>query len=126
MRERNEGIPSAEGRMIGAAATLAALAYVLFADYEPLALAAVLCLIFAGYVWIRVLVYWENDRFTPKRYRVGFTWALIGIDPDTEEFDARPAQIYFVILLLLFAGLLVRPGLRLLFLSTGTDTIGLD
>ena len=97
------------GRVLGAASLLAAGAWFLFADYPPAALAALMGFIFLAYLGMRVLIFWDNNRFTPRRLQVGITWALIGIDADTEEFDTRPVRVYFAILALLAVGVLARP-----------------
>ena len=94
--------------------TLLAVGYVLFADYGPLVLAGLVCLFFVVYIAVRLIFWFNNDRFTPDRLRVGVTWALVGIDEEAEEFDSGPALTYFSLLLLLFAGLLLRPILGFL------------
>lgn len=99
--------------------TVAGLTYVLTADYSSLALAAVLALVFAIYFFIRTMAFWENERFTPNRIQVGMSWVLIGVDPDTNEFDTRPVRVYAAILLVLVAGLVVRPVLRAVFFGAG-------
>ena len=91
--------------------TLLALVYVLFADYLPLMLAGLVCLFFVAYISVRLLIWFQNDRFTPNRLRVGLTWALVGIDEEAEEYDTAPVRTYFSLLLLLFAGLVLRPML---------------
>lgn len=93
----------------GIFASLAALAYLLGADYPPAALGALVAIFFAAYLWMRVMVFWENDRFSPKRIRVGMTWAFIGVHADTQEYDPRPVRVYFALLAILFAGLILRP-----------------
>ena len=89
--------------------TVLALLYVLFADYLPLMLAGLVCLFFAAYISVRLLIWFQNDRFTPNRLRVGLTWAFIGFHGDTDEFDIRPVRVYFLLLGVLFAGLVLRP-----------------
>ena len=89
--------------------TVLALIYLLFADYHPMALAVLLTLIFVFYVVYRILLYIEEDCFTPNRLRVSILWAVIGIDRGTEEFDTGPVRAYFSLLLLLFTGLVIRP-----------------
>ena len=96
-------------RILQIATTVAALVFLLFADYPNAALGGIIALFFAAYVWMRVMVYLDNDRFSPRRLRVGLTWALVGIDKDTDEFDVRPVRVYFVLLVVLFAGLILRP-----------------
>lgn len=91
------------------------LVFILGADYPPLALGALVALFFAVYIWMRVMIFLENDRFTPKRLRVGLTWALIGVHDDANEFDARPVRVYFVLLAILFIGLVVRPLVEAVF-----------
>ena len=83
--------------------------FLLVASYPPIALGALVALSFATYVWMRVMIYLENDRFSPKRIRVGATWALIGVHDDVNEFDARPVRVYFILLTILFVGLVLRP-----------------
>ncbi len=85
------------------------LAFIVGAEYPPQALAALIALFFAVYIWMRVMIFLENDRFTPKRLRVGLTWALIGVHDEANEFDARPVRVYFVLLTVLFIGLVLRP-----------------
>lgn len=91
--------------------TVLALAYVLFADYTALMLAGLTCVFFAFYLGFRFLAWFQADRFTPKRLRVGATWALVGIDGEADEYDSGPARTYFSLLLILFAGLVLRPVL---------------
>ena len=91
------------------AGTLLSIVFLLGAEYPPLALGAVVALFFAVYVWMRIMIHLENDRFTPKRLRVGITWALVGINDDTQEYDPRPVRVYFILLSILFVGLVVRP-----------------
>lgn len=98
--------------MVSAALSIAAAGYVLFGTYPPSALAGVISLIFIGYLVLRVTVFWENNRFTPTFSRVGLTWALVGYNPSSQEFDYRPVRIYFILLSLLFCGLILRPLLQ--------------
>ena len=98
------------------AGTVLCVMFLLIADYPPLALAALIALFFAVYVWMRVMIYLENDRFSPKRIRVGATWALIGVHDEVNEFDARPVRVYFILLAILFVGLVVRPLLEWIWL----------
>ncbi len=93
-------------------AAIIAGAYLLSADYPPAALGALIALFFAVYVWMRLMVFFENDRFSPKRVRVGLTWALIGLDDGVREFDPRPVRVYFALLVILFAGLIIKPILQ--------------
>ncbi len=95
--------------------TLAAVGFILFSDYNARALGFIVGIFFAAYIWMRVMVFLDNDRFSPKRLRVGITWALIGIDADTDEFDPRPVVVYFALLAVLFAGLVVKPILQMMF-----------
>ena len=95
--------------VIQVAVTVVALAYVLTASYPATALAALISIFFAAYLWMRFMIFFENDRFTPNRLRVGMTWALIGIHDETNEFDRRPVRVYFALLAVLFAGLILRP-----------------
>jgi len=104
--------PSPAARLALTAATLGAVLYLLLADYPPVLLAAMTVLIFGAYVWMRVMLYLDNDRFSPRRIRVGMAWALVGIDPNTDEFDIRPVRIYFLLLAMLFGGLVLRPVFR--------------
>lgn len=97
------------GRLASGALTLVALAYLLIAEYSSGILAGLVALIFVGYIALRTLVFFENDRFTPKRRRVSLTWALAGIDETTQEFDPRPVRVYFVLLTILLTGTTVRP-----------------
>ena len=101
--------PPATGiyRIIHIAATLGALAFVLTAEYATLTLAGLLCMFFALYVSGRCLYWFHNNRFSPQHLRVGFTWAIIGIDSETAEFDTGPVRMYFSLLVLLFAGLVL-------------------
>ena len=96
-------------RGLQAVTTLAAVAFILVADYPPLALGALVAMFFAAYIWLRMMIYFENDRFSPKRLRVGVTWALVGIASDTDEYDTRPVRVYFILLAILFTGVLLRP-----------------
>lgn len=91
--------------------TVLALGYVLLADYAALMLAGLICMFFAAYICVRLLLWFQNDRFTPNRLRVGLTWALVGIDEEAEEYDTAPVRTYFSLLILLFAGLFLRPML---------------
>jgi hypothetical protein len=90
--------------------------FLMTASYPPLALGSLIALFFAVYVWMRVMIYLENDRFSPKRIRVGATWALIGVHDEVNEFDARPVRVYFILLAILFVGLVVRPLLEWIWL----------
>lgn len=94
--------------------TLAAVGFILFADYNARTLGFIVGAFFAAYIWMRVMVFLDNDRFSPKRLRVGITWALIGIDAETDEFDPRPVRVYFALLVVLFAGLILQPILGLM------------
>ncbi len=91
------------------ALSLLALIYVLSADYPAAALGSLVSIFFAAYIWMRMMIFFENDRFTPKRVRVGMTWALVGLHEDTQEYDRRPVRVYFALLAVLFAGLVLRP-----------------
>lgn len=92
---------------------IVATSYLLAADYPPMALGALVSIFFAVYIWMRVMIFFENDRFTPKRIRVGMTWALVGLHEDTQEYDPRPVRVYFALLAVLFAGLILRPIVNL-------------
>jgi len=83
--------------------------FLLFVDYNPIALGALVALFFAVYIWLRVMIFLENDRFTPKRRRVGLSWALVGVYDEADEFDPRPVRVYFVLLFILFIGMVIRP-----------------
>ena len=97
------------GGFTSGVATLLAAGFVLFGDYPVIALPAIASLIFAVYVGFRILVWFENARFSPKRLRVGVTWALVGIDMETDEYDTGPVRMYFALLALLLLGMVVRP-----------------
>ncbi len=97
------------GRIVMALGTLFSAGYLLFGEYRPQTLGALVAMFFGAYVWLRVMLYLENNRFSPKRYRVGVTWALVGIDNDTSEFDIRPVRVYFLLLSALLCGLVLRP-----------------
>ena len=99
-------------RAIRLAAIAGGLGFVLLADYPMPALGALVALLFAAYVWLRCLVFFDNDRFTPRRHRVSLTWALVGIDDTAKEFDYRPVRVYFVLLAILFCGTVLRPVLQ--------------
>ena len=110
--------PSLAERLLLTGLTLGGLAYVLLADYPPQVLGVLLAMIFGIYFSVRVLIYWDNDGFSPKRIRVGMRWVLLGLDADTEEFDAGPVRVYAAILLLLLTGLIVRPMAQWLVFGT--------
>ena len=101
--------PSFAGRALQVALFGFAAGYVLFADYPSLAVPALVALFFGAYIWLRVMVYMENNSFTPRRLQVSLTWALVGIDAATDEYDPRPVRVYFILLSLLFASLVLRP-----------------
>ncbi|MEM9643029.1 MAG: hypothetical protein AAGA19_16165 [Pseudomonadota bacterium] len=86
--------------------------FLLFTDYRPLTLAALVVFYFLGYVALRLMNFLDNNRFTPRRYQVGLSWALTGFNEDTDEFDIRPVRLYFLLLSVLSAGLLLRPIVR--------------
>ena len=86
--------------------------FLLFTDYRPLTLAALIVFYFLAYVALRLMSFLDNNRFTPKRYQVGLSWALTGFNQETDEFDIRPVRVYFLLLALLSAGLLLRPVVR--------------
>ena len=101
---------------IGQGALLAAaIGFILFADYPSLAVPGVVAVFFAAYIWLRVMIYMENNGFTPRRLQVSLTWALVGIDETTPEFDPRPVRVYFILLSLLFASLVLRPIAQWIF-----------
>ncbi len=95
--------------MLQVLGTLFAAGFVLFADYPVAALGAIIALIFVIYIWVRVLVFLDNNRFSPRQRRVGMTWALLGIDRDTSEYDIGPVRVYCALLLVLFMGGVLRP-----------------
>ena len=96
-------------RGVGALATAAAVLWFLLADYSPAALTGLITLLFGFYVAYRLLLWIEGSRMTPARLRVGAAWALVGYDAGTRDFDVRPVRVYFLLLALQFAGLLIRP-----------------
>jgi len=100
---------SLQGRIARGVVYLFAISYVLFSDYPALAVPAIVALFFAAYVWLRVMVWMETNSFTPGGLQVGLTWALVGIDRTTQEHDIRPVRVYFILLSLLFAALVLRP-----------------
>ena len=100
---------SEASRLAGGALSVLGLFYLALADYPNGVLAVLIGLIFICYLAVRTLVFFENDRFTPKRRRVSLTWAVAGIDEATREFDPRPVRVYFVLLTILFVGTTVRP-----------------
>jgi len=116
MNDHQDSTPITGLPLVTVAGTVLCLFFLLVADYPPLALGAIVALFFAVYIWMRVMIYLENDRFSPKRMRVGVTWALVGVDDDTQEFDARPVRVYFILLTILFVGLVVRPLLSWIWL----------
>ncbi len=97
-------------RRIGSALVVfLALGWLLTADYTPMALSALVAFLFVGYVGFRLLAWLDVNRFSPRHLRVGLTWALVGLDPETDEYDRRPVVVYFLMLAILAAGLLLRP-----------------
>lgn len=97
-------------RRIGSALVLLlAAGWLLTADYTPVALSALVAFLFLGYVALRLLTWIETNRFSPRHLRVGLTWALVGLDPETDEYDRRPVVVYFLMLAILAAGMLLRP-----------------
>lgn len=100
---------------------LGAMAYVLLGTYEPYSLAVILVLVFAVSIAFRVLVFWDNEGFSPNRIQIGATWVLLGYDRSTSEFDTGPVRTYFVILMLGFLGLIVRPFFRFLILGINPE-----
>ncbi len=109
MSDHQDRVQSESLSFVTIAGSILSVLFLLVASYPPLALAALVAVFFAVYVWLRVMIFLENDRFTPKRLRVGMTWALVGIHDDTGEFDPRPVRVYFILLAILFVGLVVRP-----------------
>lgn len=83
--------------------------FLLFTDYRPMTLAALVVFYFLGYIALRLMSFLDNNRLTPRRYQVGLSWALTGFNSETDEFDIRPVRVYFLLLALLSAGLLLRP-----------------
>ena len=78
-------------------------------EFDRLGLVYLVLFGFAASVVTRWLVWIEENRFTPRGLRVGISWALLGVDPDTDEFDPGAVLVYFVLLMVLFVGLLVKP-----------------
>jgi hypothetical protein len=102
------GRPAAR-RVAMPAATAAALAVLLLADYHPMALTGVLTMIFAAYVAGRLILWLGENRMTPRRWQVGANWALVGYNSLNGEFEIGPVRVYFLLLALQFAGLFLRP-----------------
>ncbi len=86
-----------------------AAGWLLLADYHPMALSVLVTMAFAAYVAFRWLWWMDDNRMTPRRLQVGLAWALVGYNHDNDEFDLRPVRMYFVLLAVEFAGLVVRP-----------------
>jgi len=86
--------------------------FLLFTDYRPMTLAALVVFYFLAYVALRLMTHLDNNRLTPGGLQVGLNWALTGYNQDTREFDIRPVRVYFLLLALLAAGLLLRPVVR--------------
>ena len=93
-------------------ATTGAGAFLLLADYHPMALSAVVTMIFALYVGVRLILWMDSNRMTPRRLQVGANWALVGYNSLNGEFDARPVRVYFLLLAIEFTGLFLRPLTR--------------
>ena len=89
-----------------------ALWFLLFTEYRPLSLAALIVFYFLAYVALRLMTHLDNNRLTPDGLQVGLNWALTGFNQDTREFDMRPVRVYFLLLALLAAGMLLRPIVR--------------
>lgn len=106
----------APGRTVAGLLFLVALCWFLMSDYPPMSLAALTALYFCAYVGLRLLLFMDNNGFTPERRQVGLTWALTGFNEDTREFDVRPVRVYFLLLALMSAGLFLRPVVRWLLL----------
>ncbi len=103
---RQGGVP---GGWLSGAGVVAALGWLLLADYHPMTLAVLVALFFCGYAGFRLMVFMDANRFTPRRLRVGLNWALVGFNAATGEYDIGPVRVYFLLLALLSAGLFLRP-----------------
>ena len=99
-------------RVLWALGMIVAVYVLFFTDYPPQALAISICLIAVFYMTIRIINFFDEDRFTPKRVRVGLLWAVAGVSTETEEFDTGPALFYVCLFFILFAGLLIRPAIQ--------------
>lgn len=102
---------------------LCGLTFVLLGDYNPYSLAAILGLAFVGYLAVRLMIFWENEGFSPNRIQVGLGWVFLGIHSNTNEFDTRPVRTYCAILILLLLGVVVRPFLRFAIWGTSAEAI---
>ncbi len=89
--------------------TFGCAVWLVVGEYNPLALAVLVTLYFSGYVAFRWIWWMDDNRMTPKRLQVGIVWALMGYNHDNREFDPGPARVYFILLGLQFAGLVLRP-----------------
>lgn len=111
------------GRFGAAVLAFLAFGFVVIGDYTPGVLAAVLGLVFLGAIILRVLIFWDNEGFSPNRIQIGASWILLGYDPSTSEFDTGPVRTYFVILCLLFFGVVLRPFLRSILLGLSPEAV---
>lgn len=96
-------------RILWCVAVCVALYVLLLTDYPPQALAVATCIIALTYMAIRIVNFFDEDRFSPKRVRVGLLWAVAGVSTETDEFDTGPALFYVCLFLVLSAGLVLRP-----------------
>ena len=96
-------------RVLSAGGVALAFGWLLLASYPAQALVFLVVFFFVVYLGLRVLNWMEGNRFSPARLRVGLTWALMGVDAETDEYDVRPATVYFCLLGMLAIGLLLRP-----------------
>jgi len=100
------------GRWVLGGLTAACAGWLLLADYHPLALAVLVTLFFGAYVAFRWIWWMDDNRMTPKRLQVGLIWALMGYNHDNEEVDLGPVRVFFILLAVQFAGLVLRPILQ--------------
>ena len=104
---------SAVWRRVGSAMVmLLAVGWLLSAEYTPVGLAALVSFLFVGYGALRLMTWMDANRFSPRHLRVGLTWAPVGLDPETDEYDRRPVVVCFLMLAIPSAGLLLRPVLQ--------------
>lgn len=96
-------------RAVSVALVLSAFGWLLVGDYTPMALVVLTCALFLVYIFMRLIVWMDSNGFTPERRQVGLTWALIGVNDETGEFDPRPVRVYFLLLSLMAVGLILRP-----------------
>ncbi len=89
--------------------TLVCVGWLVLADYNPMTLSVLVSLYFVAYVASRWVIWLESNGFTPRRYQVGLSWALVGYNSLNDEFDIRPVRVYFLLMAVEFTGLVVRP-----------------